>query len=97
VSILTFGVIRLAPGDPAQVVLRNQGAQLTAAAIAQMRAQMGLNDPLPVQYGRWLGQVLRFDFGLSVRTGQPAWHLTCAFQCSSSGKRTGMVMTRPRA
>jgi len=71
VSVLTFGLIRLAPGDPAQVALRNQGAMLTAEAIAQMRAQMGLNDPLPAQYARWLGRALRFDFGLSVRTGQP--------------------------
>lgn len=71
VSILTFGLIRLAPGDPAQVALRNQGAQLTAEAIAQMRARMGLNDPLPMQYFRWLGNALRLDFGVSVRTGQP--------------------------
>lgn len=71
VSILTFGLIRLAPGDPAQVALRNQGAMLTAEAIAQMRAEMGLNESLPMQYARWLGRVLRFDFGDSIRSGQP--------------------------
>ncbi|MBI1877768.1 MAG: ABC transporter permease, partial [Chloroflexi bacterium] len=57
VSILTFGLIRLAPGDPAEVALRNQGVMLTKDAIAQMRAQMGLNDPTLVQYARWLSWV----------------------------------------
>jgi peptide/nickel transport system permease protein len=100
VSVLTFGLIRLAPGDPAQVALRNQGAMLTVEAIAQMRAQMGLNDPLPVQYARWLGRALRFDFGNSVRSGQPVSEaitrrLVPTLQLAAAGLVVSLVVAFP--
>jgi peptide/nickel transport system permease protein len=44
---------------------------LTTEAIAKMRAEMGLDDPILIQYWRWLTRVLHFDFGNSVRSGQP--------------------------
>lgn len=100
VSILTFGLIRLAPGDPAEVALRNQGAMLTVEAIAQMRGQMGLNDPTLVQYARWLGRAVRFDFGASVRSGQPvaeviSIRLVPTLQLAAAGLAVSLVVALP--
>ena len=63
VSVVIFLLVHLAPGDPAARLL---GDQATDAEIAAMRERLGLNDPLPVQYFRWLGGVLRGDLGESV-------------------------------
>lgn len=72
ISVISFGLIFLAPGDPALVALRAQGMQMvTDENLQQMRAQMGLDRPLAVRYVSWLGDVLRLDFGDSVRTGSP--------------------------
>jgi ABC-type dipeptide/oligopeptide/nickel transport system permease component len=68
VSIIIFMVLHLAPGDPAEVML---GAQATPEDLARLRAELGLNDPLPVQYTRWLGHVLRGDLGRSLWTKRP--------------------------
>ncbi len=71
ISFISFSLVHLAPGDPAEVALRAMGAQLTQDSIQEMRAQLGLDDPFIVQYTRWVAQVLRLDFGASVRTGTP--------------------------
>lgn len=72
ISVISFGLIFLAPGDPALVVLRAQGMQTVSEEnLQQVRQQMGLDQPLPVRYVTWLSDVLRFDFGDSVRTGSP--------------------------
>ncbi len=75
ISFISFSLIHLAPGDPAEVALRAMGAQLTQDAIQAMRTQLGLDDPFLVQYIRWLARVLRLDFGASVRTGTPVAEL----------------------
>lgn len=71
VSIITFGLINLAPGDPAEIILRADGMEPTVEAVAVLREELGLNDPLHVQYGRWLWGVLHLDLGKSFRTGNP--------------------------
>lgn len=77
--MVSFGLIHLAPGDPALVVLRAQGTQrITPENLEQVRREMGLNDPAPVQYGRWLWRVLQLDLGTSVRTGTPVAELLLA-------------------
>ncbi len=69
VSILTFAIIPLIPGDPARVRL---GVQATPETVAAVREQLGLNRPLPVQYGDWLtGIVTRGDFGESLISSRP--------------------------
>lgn len=67
VSVTTFGLIRSAPGGPS--LLANP--ELSREDIAQMREQLGLDDPLPVQYGRWLGNLLRGNLGASYSTVEP--------------------------
>jgi peptide/nickel transport system permease protein len=69
VATLVFVVMRLLPGDPATLMLSEGGA--SAEAIATLRDAMGLNDPLPVQYGRYLFRLLRGDLGTSLFTHRP--------------------------
>jgi peptide/nickel transport system permease protein len=68
VGVVVFGLVHLTPGDPAAVML---GDRATPEDIAQLRDQLGLNDPLPVQFVRWFSNVLRLDFGESIFLGEP--------------------------
>lgn len=68
VITLTFALIRLAPGDPA-VFLVPAGA--SAAEIDRIRAELGLDRSMLVQYARWLGAMLSGDMGTSFSSGQP--------------------------
>lgn len=67
-SILVFLIIYLIPGDPATISL---GPNATPDQIAAVRAKMGLDQPLVVQYVNWLGRVLRGDLGESFRNRFP--------------------------
>lgn len=69
-SMLVFGLVFLLPGDPVLGML-GPGAQVDDAAVAKLRADLRLDDPIPVQYGAWLSNVLQGDFGRSVTTKQP--------------------------
>src|SRR5215472_13772717 len=69
VSIVTFSLIRLVPGDPVTVVL-GPDARTTPEQVAAIRAAFGLDEPAPVQYVRWMGHVLSGDLGTSFRTGR---------------------------
>jgi peptide/nickel transport system permease protein len=68
VGVVVFGLVHLTPGDPAAVIL---GDRATPEDIARLRDQLGLNDPLPVQFVHWFGNVLRLDFGESIFLGEP--------------------------
>jgi peptide/nickel transport system permease protein len=69
VSIVTFSLIRLVPGDPVAVVL-GPDARPTDAQIAAIRAAFGLDEPAPLQYVRWIGRIISGDLGTSFRTGR---------------------------
>src|SRR6266508_6038810 len=71
-SIVVFTVMRLVPGDPATVIL---GLEATPEAVAQIRKEMGLDKPIFVQYGIWLRDVARGDFGVSWKSKQAVEHL----------------------
>jgi ABC-type dipeptide/oligopeptide/nickel transport system permease component len=68
-ATLTFFAIHLAPGDPATAQLAQSGA--SNAAIAERRSAMGLDDPLQIQYTRYLRGLLRGDLGRSWSSNQP--------------------------
>ena len=68
VSVVIFLVLHLSPGDPAEIML---GSQATREDLARLREQMGLDEPLPVQYVHWLGQVVRGDLGRSLWMKRP--------------------------
>jgi peptide/nickel transport system permease protein len=68
VSFVTFMLIHLIPGDPAQVLL---GEEATPQTVAALRQQLGLNQPLSTQYGLWLWRALHGDLGTSIQLQQP--------------------------
>ena len=68
VSFVTFMIIHLIPGDPARVLL---GESATPETVAALDHQLGLDKPLWVQYGLWLGQALRGNLGQSIQLSQP--------------------------
>jgi len=70
VSFLTFLLTSLLPGDPAVQILGPEGAN-DPEAVAAVRADLRLEDPLPARYVGWLGDALTGDLGRSYRTGQP--------------------------
>lgn len=67
-SVVVFLMMHLAPGDPAEAML---GPMAGPAALASLRSQLGLNDPLYVQYARWLAHAVRGDLGRSIRQQLP--------------------------
>jgi len=72
VGIFVFILLRLAPGDPAAIMA---GRNATEEIIAGIREQLGLNEPLPVQFLQWLSDVFRGDFGTSIFSGRPVLEL----------------------
>lgn len=66
--VITFLIVHLVPGDPARNVL---GINASAAQVAQVRKELGLSDPLPVQFGHYLSQLFSGNLGTSYVTGQP--------------------------
>ena len=72
VAALVFVIMRVIPGDVTLLILGgDQAGRIDPAQIAAMKHQLGLDQPLLVQFGTWLWGVLRFDFGTSLWTGQP--------------------------
>ncbi len=69
-SLIVFLLIRLIPGDAATVML---GSDATPENVAALRDQLGLNEPLAVQYWHWLQKVLQFDLGISIQTREPVF------------------------
>ena len=67
VSIILFAVMMIAPGGPEAVLM---GDDISPEAAARIRANLGLDQPIPVQYLRWLGNTVRGDLGTSFRTGE---------------------------
>ena len=68
VAVVVFALLHLSPGDPAAVIA---GDQATVADVEKVRAQLGLDRPLPVQFAGWLASVLRGDLGVSIYNNQP--------------------------
>jgi peptide/nickel transport system permease protein len=68
VTLLTFAIAQITPGDPVALML---GVGATPERVAAVREQLGYNDPLLVQYARYVGNALRGDLGQSVRGQTP--------------------------
>lgn len=68
VAVFIFLMLRLSPGDPATVIA---GDYATPEAIARIRANLGLDEPLPVQFVGWIGNLLRGELGISIFSNLP--------------------------
>jgi peptide/nickel transport system permease protein len=89
VSVVVFSIIHLVPGDPAHVML---GPNALPEQLAALRAELGLDRPLPVQYAVWVARLLRGDFGHSYLNGFPvtgllgrAWPVTLQLTLAALG------------
>lgn len=73
ISVLAFGLGALAPGDPAEAIYFETFGEPPndEVALEKLREELGLNDPLPVRYGRWVFDAIRGDLGDSYRNGLP--------------------------
>ena len=72
VTIFVFALLHLAPGDPAAIIA---GDLATAEDVAKIRAKLGLDQPLLVQFFTWIGQLLRGDLGNSIFSAHPVSEL----------------------
>ncbi|MEA2528596.1 MAG: peptide/nickel transport system permease protein [Thermomicrobiales bacterium] len=73
-SILIFLMLRLLPGDIVDIIAGTD-SQTDSAARERLRESMGLADPIPVQYVKWIGNLLQGDPGNSLRSGKPVGEL----------------------
>ncbi|KQT52523.1 MULTISPECIES: ABC transporter permease [unclassified Aureimonas] len=71
VATLIFMVLHVIPGDPAELLLSQGGMSPDPAIVADLREQLGLNRPLPLQYVTYVSNVLRGDLGVSLQDGYP--------------------------
>jgi ABC-type dipeptide/oligopeptide/nickel transport system permease component len=69
VATLVFVIMRLLPGDPAALMLSESGG--SAQAIAELRNELGLNESIPIQYGRYIARLAQADLGTSLFTQRP--------------------------
>jgi peptide/nickel transport system permease protein len=67
-SLMLFALLKVTPGDPVRIML---GEQVTPENYQALRHELGLDQPLPIQYVRWLGRVVHGDLGKSLRNGAP--------------------------
>ena len=74
VSALVFFMSQFVSGDIAETIVINRGLEPSRQEIEHVKDELGLNDPLTVQYQRWIQAVLRGDFGVSYRSHQPVMH-----------------------
>jgi peptide/nickel transport system permease protein len=75
VAVIVFLIMRVIPGDVALMILGgDDGGRIDQSQVDALRRQLGLDQPLIVQFGTWLWGVVRFDFGNSLWTGQPIAH-----------------------
>jgi len=71
-SIAVFSIMYLIPGDPAEIIARQvYGPEASGMTIEVLREDLGLNDPIYIQYFRWLVNSIKGDFGLSYMSGRP--------------------------
>jgi peptide/nickel transport system permease protein len=82
VGLLVFMLMRLVPGDPALLIL---GDSATPEQLATLRAEYGLDKPLPLQFAYWLGEIAQGDLGRSITSGEPVMRLLVdRFQVSAA-------------
>lgn len=70
-TMIAFSIMQMAPGGPENFLLAGEDATLDPSKLIALREQWGLNDPIPVQYARWLGNVFSGDFGYSFFQRRP--------------------------
>ena len=74
VTIITFSLMHVVPGDAAQIIAEKiHGQEVSSQTVELVRREMGLDQPVYLQYLHWLGGIIQGDLGTSFRTGLPVW------------------------
>lgn len=73
-SIFTFGLMKMAPGDPVLAILNADEMIVTDADQAKLRSSLGFDQPIYVQYVQWMTGVVQLDLGTSYMSGKPVWN-----------------------
>ena len=99
ILVITFLLTRLSPSDPIALMYANQ-PEVSPEQLASIREAYGLNDPLPVQFARWVGRVLTLDFGTSFFYHRPVIELLAervpnSLQLSLAGLLVSIVVGLP--
>ncbi|MGY6249846.1 ABC transporter permease [Bosea thiooxidans] len=102
-TFLTYVLLRLVPGEPAQIILtrifiQDQTAAVSGADVARIAERFGLDAPILVQYGRWLLAALTGDLGNSIRSGRPVltelgWRLSATALLAALATFTSLALT----
>lgn len=91
ITLATFLLTRVVPGDPARILV---GEGASTEAVAAMRVELGLNRPLPVQYLSYISRLLVGDLGTSIRTARPiASELAARFSATSELALAALLLT----
>ena len=70
-TIISFTIMQMAPGGPENILLAGEDATVDPEKVHELREKWGLNDPIPVQYARWIGNLATGDFGYSYFQRRP--------------------------
>lgn len=73
ITILSYALMNMAAGDAVDMIYENTGGVLPGEILAARRAELGLDQPFPVQYARWLYRIARGDMGVSYISGRPVF------------------------
>lgn len=73
ITFISFLLSYLSPSDPAEIMMRKKGNMVSEEAIQQKREELGLDQPVLVQYGNWLKGILHGDFGTSYKSNKPVF------------------------
>ena len=101
VSLITFGLMGLVPGDPAEIIASyGKETEPSSEQIEAVREELRLDDPVPVQYVRWLGRVVSGDLGESLLSGHSVWHeltshLPATLELAAGGLAVGLLIALP--
>lgn len=71
ITLLSYLLINLAPGDPITMLINPADSSISTGALQRRREALGLGDPLPIRYMRWLGELVRGNLGYSYATNRP--------------------------
>ena len=85
VTMISFILMQLSPIDAAEAYARRNAFAITPESLATLREQMGLNDPLPIQYWNWVKDAVHLDFGTSYTNGRDVFQeVTQAFSITAT-------------
>ncbi|QYR24152.1 ABC transporter permease [Paenibacillus sp. sptzw28] len=99
-SVATFTLMKLASGDPVKTILQADELLVTAADEERLRAELGFDRPLIVQYGQWMWKLLQLDLGKSYVKGKPVWQelmerLPATLQLTAGGMAVLLLISVP--